>query len=159
MRCTPPPEVWPWAAMIAALSVLYLVVLVRAVRKPPAGDDMRTADKARIDRESRHLALQPPRASAPHPLPAAASARPRVLDIVPTAERRITIANEAHAAACHDFQTVGRRRANPYAMHTRLFACWALEYASKWEHLVTTHGEPIVRRPKAVPPAPEGGAA
>lgn len=49
-----------------------------------------------------------------------------------TPARQRVIESEARAAARHDYADNRRRRANPYRLHTREGALWAITYGEAW---------------------------
>jgi hypothetical protein len=149
-----PDTTQAWAWLAGALLLVAYLAAARYVRWRQAGQQMRTADAARIERETRQVGQ--PRRSDEAKAVVAERMRPMlmfkrettyattpstnvnvhllrrtVVHSVRDADyptQRAAIVREAGAAGRADFALHGRRRANPYPRHSPLFALWAIEY-------------------------------
>lgn len=123
------------------VAVIAGAALGAALTRRTAQDRMRTADRARMEREIRRI-----RAGAP-----AAPAGP---DPTLSDGQRAAIDSLARTTARADLAQ-GRRRANPYRPHSRAYACWALSYCDEWNQLVLPSPPPPSTRAAALPPGLE----
>ena len=114
-------------ALLWLLGIAVVVMIVAAARAGFArlGKDrpgMRTADAARVGRQTRRIrAGQPAPAWPLHAQPALRSAEQQ------------HIARVAAATAAADYRWFRRHSANPHTRGTRAYALWSLEYAAAWQ--------------------------